>query len=88
MSLDTGCGGMKVVFDSMRTCFFVLDGGASSSPVTRLLPDHSRRHEVKAGYTSATILRHPRLATVDKGSLRNRRGSGVVRKGCAERVSG
>jgi hypothetical protein len=39
-SASSGCGGMKVVFDSMRTCFFVF-GGASSSPVTRLLPIHS-----------------------------------------------
>lgn len=38
----SGCGGMKVVFDSMRTCFFVLGSGASSSPVTRLLPIHSK----------------------------------------------
>jgi hypothetical protein len=39
----SGCG-MKVVFDSMRTCFFVLGGGAArpSGPVTRLLPVHSR----------------------------------------------
>jgi hypothetical protein len=42
-SLASGCG-IKVVFDSMRTCFFVLSGAAMelSSPVTRLLPIHSK----------------------------------------------
>jgi hypothetical protein len=35
----SGCGGMKVVSDSMRTCFFVFGGGAplSSYPVTHII---------------------------------------------------
>jgi hypothetical protein len=35
----SGCGGMKVVSDPMRTCFFVFDGGApmSSYPVTHII---------------------------------------------------
>jgi hypothetical protein len=79
------------VFDSMRTCFFVLGDGASSSPVTRLLPIHRRTHEDKAAYTGATIPRHLGHAVIggDKGSLRDgRRRRGVLCNGCAERVSG
>jgi hypothetical protein len=38
---------MKVVFDFMRTCFFVFPVGATapSLPVAQLLPAHSRTHE-------------------------------------------
>jgi hypothetical protein len=66
-----------VVFDSIRTCFFVLSGGAlvPSSPVTRLLPIHSLVNAEKSrqvGNTGATILRHTTIGG-DKGSLRDRR---------------